>query len=143
MHCRMHKREGKESFSGKSKLMYSIRKTHHFKPKLRSRSHTWHPLSLLWDVCQNGPWHLPIVAAQPRMDVAVPAPSLPFGHSAESWRIHRAPQVPRGLYIAEFAHLGCKKNSPQGPHRDAGGKGRLLLNRPRPAERQTEEKEER
>lgn len=79
----MHKMEEKESFSGKSKLI-SITKTCHFQPNLRSSSCTWHPLSLLWDVCQNGPWHLPIVAAQPRMDVAVPAPSPSSGHSAGS-----------------------------------------------------------
>lgn len=119
----MHKREGKESFSGKNKLMYSIRKTHHFQPKLRSRSHTWHPLSLLWDVCQNGPWHLPIVAAQPRMDVAVPAPSIPFGHPAESWGNPGHPKYLEASTLLNLHTWVVRKTAPRDLTEMLGGKG--------------------
>lgn len=101
----------KRAFLAKVNQCISVRKTCHFQPNLRSSSCTWHPLSLLWDVCQNGPWHLPIVAAQPRMDVAVPAPSPSSGHLAGSGgvtgHLKWHPKHPG----AEFAHLDCKKNS--------------------------------
>lgn len=80
----MHKREGKEIFSGKSKLMYFDQKDLPLPAKSEEQQLHLASLSLLWDTCQSGPWHLAIVAAQSRMDVAGPAPSPSPGHSAGS-----------------------------------------------------------
>lgn len=102
----------KRAFSGKSKLMYFNQKDLPLPAKSEMQQSHLAPLSLLWDVCQNSPWHLPIVAAQSRMDVAGPAPSPSSGHSAGSWRSHRAAQVPRGLCSTESAPCCCKRNSP-------------------------------
>lgn len=108
----MHKREGKESFSGKSKLLVFNQKDLPLPAKSEEQQSHLASLSLLRDVGQNIPWHLPIVAAQSRMDVAVPPPSPSSGHSAGSWRSHRAVQAPRGLCSTEFVPLGCERNSP-------------------------------
>lgn len=128
---------GKREHLGKSKLNLFQSESCHFRPKLRSRNSTWHPLSSRQDACQNGPWHLPILpalqgSAQPWwMWLCLhlhPALGIQLGHGA--------PQVPGGLYATDLAHLGRDKQSPLGPHQDAGEKGRLLK-RPWPTERQT------
>lgn len=79
--CRRGRR--KRVFGQKATKSISVRESCHFKPKLKSRNNTWHPLSSRQDARQSSPRHLPVPPAlqgssQPGMDVAVPSAFTPL-----------------------------------------------------------------